>query len=237
MSAVTFVALIAWGLAAWLAIFLVVPSCMQSMFRHRLWRLRDNVVDQIRGERLVDAEPFRKLVREIECAILAAREVSPFRITLLRFASRDLLRDAKFDYFDPADVDVSDRVLAEGYLNELRAAFYRQMLFGSPSGWLLLIVLSVLTFPVAVAVVLLRLIRGIHLPSTDLSRSRRVGAEGGGTQKRPEIIVAEFRSHRAEVLAEVKIRMRKELSAEADPERAVLLLRGRHDRDNLSVCV
>jgi hypothetical protein len=209
---------------------------MQSTFRHRLWRLRDNVVDQIRGERLVDAEPFRKLVREIECAILAAPEVSPFRITLLRFASREL-RTAKFDYFDPADVDASDRALAEAYVDELRAAFYRQMLFGSPSGWLLLIMLSVLIFPVAVVVVSVRLMRGIHTPAARLSRSRRVRGEGGGAQKRPEIIAGEFRSHRAEVLAEIKIRMRKELSAEADPERTVLLLRGRHDRDSLSVCV
>jgi hypothetical protein len=198
MSVILLIVVIAWGLAAWIAIFIVVPSCMQSLFRHRLWRLRDGVVDRIRAGDFADAEPFRGLVHEIECAILAAPEVSPFRIGLLRAVGRDLLRTAKFDYFDPVKVHAADREVADEYYAGFRSAFYRQFLFGSPSGWLLLIMLSLLTFPVAV-------FRGV---------TRSVA-----------------------VLAEAKTLTRNQLSAEADPERTLALLRGRHDRDGLSVCV
>jgi hypothetical protein len=149
MNFVLFILLLAWGLVAWLAIFMVVPSCMQSMFRHRLWRLRDNIVDQIRGDGLAEPGPFRDLVHEVECAIIAAPEVSPFRIGLLRAVSGNFMRDAKVESFDPENVHPSDRRLAEAYVAEFRAAFFRQLLFGSPSGWILFLLLVVLTLPIA----------------------------------------------------------------------------------------
>ena len=197
MSAVLLVVLLAWGLVAWLSIFVVFPSCMQSLFRHRLWRLRDSVVRAIRTQRIVEPEPVHGLIREIECAILAAPEVSPFRITLLRFVSRDVLREAKVESFEPDNVHPADRVLAQTYLAEFRAAFFRQVLFGSPSGWLVVVILAPLLFPVAV-------VRAIK--------------SGVG------------------VVPETKTLTRNELNVSANPEQTLALLRGRHERDSLSIC-
>ncbi len=73
-------------LSAWACLFIVIPSALRSLFRHRLWRLRDEVMDQAMREEL-PLEDSLRLADRVEAVIHHARDVSPLGILLFSIAA------------------------------------------------------------------------------------------------------------------------------------------------------
>jgi hypothetical protein len=135
------------ALAAWAALFRVIPTCASSLFRYRLWRLRDQLVDDIRNEEFRDNAQPMELVCMIEAVIAGAQDLTAFKAWAAHATSRGLaIPDSlRLPHAHPRDKDRLEKVL-----NELYAAMLSKALLGTPSGWLFSIVLV----PVAIVVTL-----------------------------------------------------------------------------------
>jgi hypothetical protein len=106
-----------------------------SKFRHRLWKQRDELHDEIRAGLYRDPSQARKLEREIEAAIECAPEFSVLRAFVLRTTYRSVRRPA----FSPActsGLNASDRMLLEPRIKAFHRAITVHALTGTPSGWI-----------------------------------------------------------------------------------------------------
>jgi|GEM_PF-4148276 hypothetical protein len=119
---------IALALLLWSCVFFAVPNALRALFRHRLWRLRDEVIDKaIAGE--LEPSEARQFAREVENTIEAATELTPARLVWFYVAGG---RKAA----------LSDRPkhseAMHPYAIELGRQLFIQLFTGSPSGWLFL---------------------------------------------------------------------------------------------------
>ena len=80
LTAITVVAITASVLISWLFLLYFVPRNMLSLFRYRLWRLRDAIRDDIHSGDLPDSKVTHLLVQVVESAIA----VAPI-LTMLRY--------------------------------------------------------------------------------------------------------------------------------------------------------
>jgi hypothetical protein len=129
--------LISTTLLAWVSLFKWVPACMRSLYRHALWQLRDNLVDDVLSGRLPYESGVRSQLRLIEAGITHAHECTVGRILITYWW---MLR-AK------ASVDVASlRVDVEGlteeqalhlrsYEDRFRSCTFRYLFLNSPAGW------------------------------------------------------------------------------------------------------
>jgi hypothetical protein len=127
-------------LFAWFCVVRIIPSCNVSMYRYRLWRLRDQVADDVREGVFQDATQPQRLVRFIEGIIVLAPELGAVKLAIMRWSCRHV-PDAKYP-FDLQALRPQDRKIMEARLNELGTLTARRILFGSPSGWCLTLVLT-----------------------------------------------------------------------------------------------
>src|SRR5687767_10222307 len=100
--------LVALALLCWVCLFVFLPACSRSAFRNRVWRLRDDVVDQLmRGEYENREQPMR-LVRDAEAAIRFAPEISLLNFWLMHRAARAAAPPAR-DLLDLEVLGTEDR--------------------------------------------------------------------------------------------------------------------------------
>ena len=130
------------AVAAWVSVFFVIPSCLRTLFRNHMWRLRDSIVDEIRSDHYRDAAQPKHLVEEIELAIRCAREISVFRLGLLAAVTRGVEPPPARERFDLDATDPADREELKLKLGEFRMALLRHAVFGGPSGWIFLILVG-----------------------------------------------------------------------------------------------
>src|SRR5947209_7687017 len=121
---------------AWLSAFAIVPACSASRFRYRLWRLRDELVDEVRAQKFVNTDVPKRLIMIVERAIEEASNLSALNILLFRLAG-----GFASSPFDLKDLVPSDKELITNHLREFDSAIARRALGGTPSGWIALIVL------------------------------------------------------------------------------------------------
>lgn len=150
MNVVLTLYVVALALLAWFSVFKIVPSCTVSLFRHRLWRMRDKVADEIRGGTFEDTEQPKRYVALLEGAIEAAPELSPLNLLLARLTWTDSMKKLEQLPLRLDDLAPTDRAVLEKHLEELHNAVLTQMLFGTPSGWLV----SLVATPLVAAAVL-----------------------------------------------------------------------------------
>jgi len=150
MTALAVVAVCVMALAAWVSIFVVIPSCARSFFRYRLWRLRDLVTDEIREGAYLDKHQPRLLVKEIDAGIFLGSQLSLFRLTLAALNWRNLEPHDEEEWFDLSAANAADSDRLRERSNELHYAFAKFMVLGSPSGWLF----GAVMFPLALTVTL-----------------------------------------------------------------------------------
>jgi hypothetical protein len=241
MTTFVLVAVIAWGTAAWLSIFVLVPSCAHSIFRHQLWRLRDSAYDDVVRGALTDPTPFRGFIRELEFAIDVADEITPLRLGLMGLTSRRLREDEQIEveFFDPAKVHPDDRRAAHFYYWQFHTIFFKQLVFGSPTGWLLMVLLVLATVPIA----LYRAARQRVFGSAEVTHPTPKLVAGLAEYEAPErwnqpadLEERVAASQRVEVFTEAKRLAREKLAQPAEPEEVIAFLRGRRIRAGLSVC-
>jgi hypothetical protein len=126
---------VAWGFA-----LILVPRQVESLFRHRLWRIRDELQDHIFDQRLPEISVVEDTIEAVEEFIQHARQ-----IRMATFISVHLTHKANHaPLSDLSELSTLQREIFDEVLNE----FYRSTVFkivaGSPIGvfflpvWLLI---------------------------------------------------------------------------------------------------
>jgi hypothetical protein len=146
-------------------VFYVIPSCARSIFRYRLWRLRDDLVDDLRGGTFEDVEQPRRLVREVETAIRAARDLTVFRVVLFTMLARGH-EPPEREEVDLSVLSKPDRERLGRYMKTFHWLLTRHVLAGTVSGW----IFTAIVFPLAAIAVTYRSLRIFR--STPLSVPR-----------------------------------------------------------------
>ena len=148
---VVVLALVAWG-----SVVVIVPSCARSHTRYRLWRLRDNLFDEIRHEAFKDPAPAEALLSFVETSIVCLGELSLIKLVLLRLATLGVGPRPKSFWDLIGDASPADKRLLEPHIDELMGAAVKHVFLGSPSGWICIVVAT----PFAVGAALVTRLRG-----------------------------------------------------------------------------
>ncbi|HET8814110.1 MAG TPA: hypothetical protein VFM51_04065 [Solirubrobacterales bacterium] len=145
MTALLTLTLVALALFAWVSITKIVPSYATSRYRYRLWRLRDDLSDDIRHGKFDQEEGPRKVLALIDLAIEDADDLSALNMILFAWTvvgTKDIPEDPlELGELSPHD----DRMLAER-LQAVHSALLAKTLLGSVSGWVITIVLTPFVF-------------------------------------------------------------------------------------------
>ena len=139
-------ALIAVALFVWACFFKVIPNCLLSLFRYKLWRQRDELAREIRRGEFEHRKSAEMVLEEIECFIEGAPQLSPLNIGLLYLSARGVVvvpEDRLILRKLPAD----ERARLESTLDDFHRSVAMHVLFGTPSGWLV-VLLAVPMVPV-----------------------------------------------------------------------------------------
>jgi hypothetical protein len=147
-------------LFAWFGLIKIIPACNLSMFRYRLWRLRDRLADEVLDGSFRDATHPQTLVCFLEGVIDLAPEIGALKLAAMRWSCRHVQVPELFDRQTLEALDPDDRAIMEQRLDELRQIAVRHVLFGSPSGWLLTFVLVPLAVIASLFEHILRLLKG-----------------------------------------------------------------------------
>lgn len=142
MTAVLTIAVIAIAGFAWLCLTNVIPSCCTSLFRYRLWQLRDEVFDEIYVGTFDDSEQPERLVDLLEVAIAQSHEVTVFRLLLMRWSNRNLPQASRSDVYPFESLTEHDKPLMKQRLDRFESIIIRHVAFGSPSGWIAIAILA-----------------------------------------------------------------------------------------------
>jgi hypothetical protein len=157
------------GLFAWFCLVKVLPDCNVSIYRYRLWRVRDRLADQIRWGQFDDARAPTELLQRVERFIVTAPEIGIVKLLFMRLALRGC--PAEPDLLEREGLSRDDRRRLELIVRELQSINARHVAFGSPSGW----ILTFLLVPVALVVIAIERLnqRGVpHGSVLDETRDR-----------------------------------------------------------------
>ena len=133
MNALLTLNIIVLALLAWLSLVWIVPSCATSRFRYRAWRIRDEVVDELRAGRYEERDEPEAFVQTVETAIEEAAVLSFLKVSMFGIATR------KLEFKPPFRLDglsENDATLLRAHITRMDEAAIDKALFGSPSGWI-----------------------------------------------------------------------------------------------------
>lgn len=158
MTAVITVVLVGIAGLATVSLAWIIPSSNTSIFRYRLWNLRDRVYDDIRAGAFDNDERPSEFLAFVERAIIHSPEFTPVRLLITHLTcGRELRRAVPMPAFLQLDqLSTADRGRMTGYLDEFERAATRQIIVGTPSGW----VATAFLLPVAVAASLWDVLKG-----------------------------------------------------------------------------
>jgi hypothetical protein len=154
MRAFVILDIVAIALFAWFCLVKVIPSCNVSLYRYRLWRLRDGLADEVRQGAFQDAAPARAVIAFIESLIVLAPQLGAVKLGVMLWSCRHV-PDAP-DPFKLESLAPRDRQMVQTRLDTVGGLTARHLLLGSPSGWALLVILGIPTFVISLAAFLLR---------------------------------------------------------------------------------
>ncbi len=134
-------ALSAASVAIWAIFIIFIPNCLCSLFRYRLWGLRDTVKDEILQGQLPDQQLVQGFLSAIETSILFAERLTLVQVLLLPSNMRSVQRQRqKFNHaIQQLDEKTRKRFLA--HHNDLLAIFVTRLFIGSITGWAFLALL------------------------------------------------------------------------------------------------
>ncbi|MHC4696996.1 MAG: hypothetical protein ACYTFA_09655 [Planctomycetota bacterium] len=134
------------------AIFVIqVPRTLRSLFRYRLWAIRDAVVDDVLRGDLPKSPLVDDDIRQIECIIANSEAVTFLQFLVLPrppkkyVEARNAFRTEEFK-----KLTEKQQAVVRGYTDALQWAVLRHLLFGSFAGWTVLGLLATIAFVVAV---------------------------------------------------------------------------------------
>jgi hypothetical protein len=138
MTVLATLALIAVALFVWACLFKVIPNCLLSLFRYKLWRQRDELAQDIRRGEFEHRKSAEMVLEEIECFIEGAPQLSPFNIGLLYLSARGVVVVPE-DRLVLRNLPTDERARLESTLDAFHRTVAKHVLFGTPSGWLVVL--------------------------------------------------------------------------------------------------
>ena len=151
MNALLTVGILALAFLGWVSLFKLVPACSMSLMRYRLWRLRDQLVDEIRQESYDNATAAEILVSRTEAFIEHAPKVSLLNLTLMRLAHRGSPELIDRLTLSMKDLNTDDHARVKAHVDEFENAMLARSMFGTPSGWISILVLVPVSIVIAIA--------------------------------------------------------------------------------------
>lgn len=151
--------------AVWALLIFFIPNCMCSMFRYRLWRLRDTVKDDVLRGQLPDSGLTQEFLGGIEAFILVADKVTLIQMLLLPSDAEESQRRRKL--FEEAVRLLKDehQVRFLAYREEFKRVLLKRLLFGSLTGWGFLTLL----LPAILLSLIVALVQRASVSMTDLT--------------------------------------------------------------------
>lgn len=138
-------------LAGWTIFVFEVPSYTSSMFRYRLWRVRDSIADDVIDGVLSDSKGSQLLISEIENVINQAADVSLFKILLLGKMPSNIQKAIESERTESfRNLPVGEQNKLRAYRKEVYEIILKHCLIGCRSGWLFLVP----AVPIATVIVL-----------------------------------------------------------------------------------
>jgi hypothetical protein len=172
MNAILTIGVAASLLFAWVCIFHVIPNCLLSMFRYRLWRQRDELAAEIRNGSFDRVEAPEELVELMERFIQFAPEFSAVRVTLGRIIEG--LSDVpapREPLLDMSEMVPAEKENLERYLAKFNGSVGDHVLLETPSGWGV-VLMGILLLPILIPVALLQLRN-----DGEVQKPRKIAAE------------------------------------------------------------
>ena len=158
------VALSGASIAVWIIFVVFIPNCLCSLFRYRLWRLRDAVKDDILYGRLPDRPFIREFVSMLESYILVANKLTLVQLLLLPSNKQEAERRIKelMQSIHELSEEPRKRILA--YQEDLKLILVTRLFIGSVTGWIFLTFLM----PAIIMMFIYRVIQRASVSATDL---------------------------------------------------------------------
>ena len=130
--------------SAWAAFFVLVPAQMGSLTRYELWKLRDELVDGLLSNNVMDSKWAWEVVASIEAAIRFTPHMSLFNI---KFALPDppahwIAEHQEFVGREKRSLPADQAKMIEQVQDRLRLIVARHALRRSLSGWISLVCLA-----------------------------------------------------------------------------------------------
>jgi hypothetical protein len=141
------------ALLSWLSLAKIIPDCATSHYRYRQWRLRDQLVDEIRHGEYQDAERAGRFVRMFEWSIAQSPDLSVLKLVLLNISRP---RHVGRDPLDLEGLSPDDCAKLRAYRDEYETATVLKAFMGTPSGWICVVLMMPLALLVASVQWLLR---------------------------------------------------------------------------------
>lgn len=123
-----------------------VPRNLTSMFRYRLWRLRDEMVDGIISGKLEDTPELRQFISHVETTIRLAPMMTPFRLGVMVLS---LVAGPAFRRETRNPARKIPESMSRQYDQLFGNLFLVHLLSGSVSGWLCSLLLFGIVMPIA----------------------------------------------------------------------------------------
>ncbi len=126
-------------LGVWAIFMVFIPSCLCSLFRYRLWRLRDTVKDEILQAQLPDQEVVHEFLSVIESAILLAEKITLIQVLFLPVNERALHQQRRDSNRLIQQLDEGSRSRFLAHRKEFMGILILRLFIGSVGGWVFLV--------------------------------------------------------------------------------------------------
>ena len=151
-------------LAVWTIFIVFIPTCLCSMFRYRLWRLRDAVKDDMLYGRLPDRAFIGEFLSMVEAFILVADKFTLIQVILLPSNEEETARRRNALIQSLKELGEEHLQLFKAYRKEFVEIIVMRLVVGSLTGWVFLTLL----LPALLLMLACRLVQRASISATDL---------------------------------------------------------------------
>jgi hypothetical protein len=155
-----FVAMTAMCAAAVFLLFAIVPQCLRSLFRYKLWAIRDEIFDAVMSGDLPNERIIRTFQRGVECMIRGSESITFTDFLFGTKAPQEWIKKTIKRTQD--EIEALPDLARERFKeieDSLDKAVTVHLLFGSPSGWIFTAIATIVILALAVPVGLYELIK------------------------------------------------------------------------------
>lgn len=125
----------------WMSLFLVkTPSILRSLFRYKIWALRDEIIDLVDGGKLPSNDAVIQLRRALESTLIHVEEVTAVKWMILPRLTGES-RPIEDDEYNSivAGMSEDEREVLNDFLRRVEDAFVVHLSIGSFAGWGILV--------------------------------------------------------------------------------------------------